>query len=314
MDGAQTSPQIGDWSGFIVNGEGQFNHNAFLDLRYEYDTHNGTLPYNTCVTGTISMAGEKGEWTFFGRDGRAVTVEVDPGSGRPNGPSRPYIGYVEISLLDQVGNVMGVATSITYGSVITIPDVPLSADATYAVKVRSPVGRGSPTGNYRVTVWDSTPDVYPIAFDTRKTGQIETPYSVDRWEFTATAGQQIRFDLIARSINEIAFDLEGPGGWLGFSDITNDSAVVTLPYSGAYALRSHGTGGQYNGCTALSFGKQRRRTCRSVKCTTVNSSAMVSQCSCAFMFRPACPCGLCSIHLQAPTVYVCTRDLAPRRR
>jgi len=46
------------------------------------------------------------------------------------------------------------------------------------------------------------------------------------------------------------FDL--PGGQLtGFSDITGDSDLVSLPSTGTYTLTAHGTGGQYSGSYAF---------------------------------------------------------------
>ena len=78
-------------------------------------------------------------------------------------------------------------------------------------------------------------------------GTIENPYSVDRWDFSATANTQVRFDLINRSSTSIVFDFTGPEGWEAFVSLSSDSGLITLPNSGAYVLTAHGTGDQPGG-------------------------------------------------------------------
>src|SRR5262249_51954280 len=39
------------------------------------------------------------------------------------------------------------------------------------------------------------------------------------------------------------FSLMGPAGFAGFTDLTDDSGLVTLTASGTYTLTAHGTGG-----------------------------------------------------------------------
>jgi len=70
--------------------------------------------------------------------------------------------------------------------------------------------------------------LHPITLNQQYLGHIDTPYSVDRWTFSAVAGQQIRFDLVNASSSGIVFDLTGPSGWTGFSGISGDSDLITL--------------------------------------------------------------------------------------
>ena len=74
-------------------------------------------------------------------------------------------------------------------------------------------------------------------------GILQTPYSVDQWTFTAAAGVVIRLDSISTSVPGVAFDLQGPGGWIGFSGLTSQSSLITLPTNGTYSLVVRGTGG-----------------------------------------------------------------------
>src|SRR5262249_42050455 len=75
------------------------------------------------------------------------------------------------------------------------------------------------------------------------TGNIETPFSVDRWTFVGVAGQQVQFDLVNSSSPAVRFSLSGPTGFAGFTDIPGDSSLVNLTASGTYSLTARGTGG-----------------------------------------------------------------------
>ncbi|MEI7902427.1 MAG: DUF6531 domain-containing protein, partial [bacterium] len=203
----------------------------------------GPVGLATPTPSGITLPGQLDEWTFFGRSGRSMTVVVNPGgSGSPT-PSAPYLDWAQVQLFDPAANALAMATNASAGEVVALTNVVLSADGTYRVLVRAPPGHSASTGNYVVTVWDVTPDVSSLVLNQQVSGRIENPYSVDRWEFSAVAGQQVRFDLVNASGPGIAFDLAGPSAWTGFADITGDSALVTLPFSGGYTLTAHGTGG-----------------------------------------------------------------------
>ena len=60
------------------------------------------------------------------------------------------------------------------------------------------------------------------------TGNIETPFSVDRWTFVGVAGQQVQFDLVNSTSTSLRFSLTGPAGFTGFTDLPGDSGLVTL--------------------------------------------------------------------------------------
>jgi hypothetical protein len=213
----------------------------------------GPIILATATPGSISVPGELDEWTFFGRAGRSVTVVVNPGSGGSPAPLAPYLGYAQVQLLDAADNVMATSAGSSNGEIVSLSGVALPADGTYRVQIRASEDHSANTGNYLVTLWDVTADVNPLVLNQQRTGSIETPYSVDRWTFSAVAGQQVQFDLVNMSGTGIVFDLTGPGGWTGFSDIAGDSDLITLPALGNYALTAHGTGGQYGGTYAFSL-------------------------------------------------------------
>ncbi|MCY2990994.1 MAG: malectin domain-containing carbohydrate-binding protein [Planctomycetota bacterium] len=206
----------------------------------------GPITLGSATPGTIGVAGELDEWTFFGRAGRSVTVVVNPGGGGSPAPLPPYLGFAQLQLLDAADQVLATAEGNGDGQIVTLDDVVLPADGTYRLQIRASAAQSASTGNYLATVWEVTPHVAPITFNQPVTGRIETPYSVDHWTFSALAGQQIRFDLLNTSGAGIVFDLAGPNGWSGFSDLSGSSPLINLPSSGAYVLTAHGTGGGYD--------------------------------------------------------------------
>ena len=84
-----------------------------------------------------------------------------------------------------------------------------------------------------------------LVLNQQENGQIVTPYSVDQWDFSVTAGQQVAFDLVNESSPGVAFGMTGPNGWVGFTNLVSSSGLVTLPYAGNYALTAQGTVGAY---------------------------------------------------------------------
>jgi RHS repeat-associated protein len=205
----------------------------------------GQLALNTSIPGTIDEAGQVDQWTFFGRAGRAVTVRVDPGSGAASGPIAPQLGWAAVRLLDGSGIVLAETDNDTAGSgaVVTLNRVPLPADGVYKIEVQASASHATATGNYVITVWDATPNEYALSFDQTETGRVVTPASMDHWNFSAVAGQQLQFHMVNASTG-IYFELTGPGGFVGFSGLHDDSPPITLPSSGSYVVTAYGVGGQ----------------------------------------------------------------------
>jgi len=211
----------------------------------------GPIVMATPTPGSIGVAGELDEWTFFGLGGRFVTIVVNPGSSGSPAPLPPYLNWVQVELLNSEGKALGSASGTSSGQIVSLNGIQLPSDGMYKVQVRAAAGHLASTGNYMVTIWDTTADVSSLVLNKQVVGTIENPYSVDRWEFSATANTQVRFDLVNRSNSSIVFDFTGPGGWKGFTNLAADSDLITLPASGAYAVTAHGTGGQAGGFYAF---------------------------------------------------------------
>jgi RHS repeat-associated protein len=205
----------------------------------------GPLALNTPTAGTIDPEGDLDEWSFFERAGRSLTVLVDPGSGAASGPVSPGLAWVQMQLLDPNGNVLDTADNTTTGSgaVVTLNGVLLPTDGTYEIQVQAPAGYTSATGNYVVTALDATPNEFPLNLDQTVTGGIASTATVDHWNFSAVAGQQVQFHLV-NAAPGILFRLTGPGGCIGFDGLHGDSPLVNLPSSGSYVLTAYGSGGQ----------------------------------------------------------------------
>jgi len=211
----------------------------------------GPIAVGRPTPGSISVAGELDEWTFFGLTGRFVTIAVNPGSSGSPAPLPPYLNWVQVQLLNSEGKVLGSASGTSSGQIVSLNGLQLPSDGTYKIQVRAPAGHLTSIGNYMITIWDTTADVSALVLNQQVLGMIENPYSVDRWEFSVTANTQVRFDLVNRSNSSIVFDFTGPGGWKGFTNLATDSDLITLPASGMYAVTAHGTGVQPGGFYAF---------------------------------------------------------------
>ncbi len=203
----------------------------------------GPIALSTPTSGAIGTPGELDEWTFFGRAGQSYTILVDTGSG--NVPSA-RLNFADVRLLDPAGEIVANGGNDLAGQSVVLTDALLSADGTYRIQVHAPTSHPGSSGNYLVTVWEVTPDVAPLVLNDTAYGRIETPYGVDRWTFSAVAGQQVRLDFLNASAPGVVFTLRGPGGVVLFSDLSASSWLLNLPAEGGYTLTAHGTGGAYD--------------------------------------------------------------------
>jgi RHS repeat-associated protein len=211
----------------------------------------GALTLGTGFGGSLTNAGSLAAWTFFGRAGESVKVVVSTGGADVLAPP---LNYAFVQLFDPLTNTLAQASNTIAAQQVVLPAVTLPADGTYTVLVRAPGNHSTSTGNYLLTVWDATINNRTLVLNQPANGRLATPYTLDQWSFTATAGQQVQFQLLNVSAPGIGFDLIGPGGWIGFSNLIASSGLVTLPASGNYLLTAHNTGGAYG--MSYAFGLQ----------------------------------------------------------
>jgi len=196
----------------------------------------GALSLATPTPGSISSVGELDEWTFFGRRGRMVAIQVNPGAGAWPSPLPPQLQWASVQLLDSGNNVLAVATNTVSGSTLTLTSITLPADGTYRIQIKASPSNSNATGNYVVTAWDATPNIRTLNLGQQSSGSLSNQYGLDQWNFSAVAGQQVQLHLVSFSSPNLAFRLTGPGNYVAFTDLTGDSSLISLPSSGGYTL------------------------------------------------------------------------------
>jgi RHS repeat-associated protein len=185
----------------------------------------GNIELNRFISGSIAVAGEVDEWTFFGRAGQTVQLGLTARDSGSSPPLSPRLEYGQIHLLDSDGNVLAPgATPFT-----------LAADGVYRVRVQAAEEHETATGNYYFAVWDVTTDVAPLVFGRQQFGTIESPFSEDLWTFSATENSQLYLDINETPGLSLGFTLNGPDGWVGLQDAETDSYLI-LPTTGEYVL------------------------------------------------------------------------------
>ena len=101
-------------------------------------------------------------------------------------------------------------------------------------------GRGSfaiNSGSNAVTATDFAPSTEAarlLKLNQQMVGYLETPSN--RWSFTGSAGQQVRLRPVNATAPGVAYTLVGPGGFKGFTYLSEQSGLVSLPQTGTYTL------------------------------------------------------------------------------
>ena len=210
--------------------------------------NSGPIGFGQTTLGNLATAGELDQWTFFARAGQAYTILVDPGSDIG---TAPYLGNVTVRVTDTNGTVFASTTNSNSGTPALLAGVGTPHDGSYNVQVQAASSAPASTGYYNVTIWQSTPNIRPLPMEQIVNGSIQTPYGLDQWTFAATANTEINFHLINTSGTGVAFDLTGPIGPLGFTNLVADSGFVVLPSSGTYTITAHSLNGQYGSAYAF---------------------------------------------------------------
>jgi RHS repeat-associated protein len=204
-------------------------------------TGGGALVVNVTSPSTLAQ-GATDNWTFFGRAGQTVTIVANTGAVSSNVPLPPTLDHAQLTLVDPGGQVVATASNSQTGADARLSGVVLTADGTYKVEVQAPPAQAASAGNYDLTVWDATPRVSPLSFGQTQHGTIDTPYRVDQWRFTASAGEGVQFHLVAATSAAIQFALTGPSGYTVFSGASASSGLISLHATGSYVLSVSTTG------------------------------------------------------------------------
>ena len=210
--------------------------------------NSGTIGFANPTLGNIAMSGQLDQWTFFGRAGQVYTVLVDPGTGSG---VPPYLNLVEATVMNTNGVVLATGTNSSSGTPVLLSNIAITNDGNYGIQVYASPVSPNRTGHYMVTIWQTTPNVMPLPLGQVVSGSIRSPYSLDQWTFGAVSNSLVRFHLVNLSGAGVGFDLTGPNGWIGFTNLTADSSFITLPASGNYSVLAHSLNGQYGAIYAF---------------------------------------------------------------
>ncbi|MDB5388504.1 MAG: repeat protein, partial [Planctomycetaceae bacterium] len=199
----------------------------------------GALSLNAPSPGKIGSVSEVDDWTIFGRVGQTVTITLSTGPFGTNPTSLPSLNFAQLQLIDSSNHVLASVASTTSGADLQLTGITLPADGTYHIHVQAAPTHSSQTGNYVLGAFDATIRVASAELNQTSTGQIDNPFRIDRWTFSAVAGQVITFNVVNTQNSSIQFDLTGPNGFIAFSNQTADQEFLTLPTSGTYTLSVH---------------------------------------------------------------------------
>jgi RHS repeat-associated protein len=205
----------------------------------------GSLALNAPTFGSISSPGEVDDWGFYGRVGQRISLTVNPGSGGSPDPVAPVLEFAEIQLLSVSGDVLANAFNTVSGALVTLTFDSLPAAGNYTIRIKAGPAHPSNTGNYLLAGYDATVDTTPLVLNQQVIGLLENTRSVDRWTFSGSANQQVRFDFANAAFPGVRFSLTGPNGWTGFIDLAGDSDLVTLPAGGNYRVEATSNGAGY---------------------------------------------------------------------
>ena len=224
LNGLALYSQTAQIAGNVINGS------------IEQVPDSGPIDPGRTVLGGIGIPGELDEWAFLGQRGQRVAVVLNPGAGAPDPAPAPMLNWASLSVLGPEGQEVARAASSGPGALVVLTDLALATPGIYRLQVRAAPGHEAATGNYSLSLWNSTPAIASLIPGQAVVGRLGSPYGVDRWTFSAAAGQQIRLGRNVHSGSDTVFDLIGPDGWQGFTGLGADSGLITLPLFGTYTV------------------------------------------------------------------------------
>ena len=224
----------------------QYNGQGTIIGEVSMVADSGPLIRNSNNPGAISSLGEVDEWTFFGRTGEQITLTADPGSGSTFGVTTPFLQGMRVSVVAPDGGEIAARESAILGERVQFDPIPLEQVGVYTVRVEANPISPNGIGNYALFAFDSSVDVNQLTLNQPELGQLENHSNVDRWSFYAQENDQIRLDVINADFFGLQFDLTGPNGWIGFTDLEQDSPLIALPTTGEYFIEAQ-SGGQGSG-------------------------------------------------------------------
>ncbi|MDX1926135.1 MAG: putative Ig domain-containing protein [Pirellulaceae bacterium] len=181
--------------------------------------------------GGIETPGAQDQWTFTGRGGSDVYLDV-------LSLDTVFGGDVIFAIVAPDGTTISERSSTVEFRVdqgVTLP-----VDGQYRIVVKADFN-GAQLPIYAFRLWEVPPDdVRAIALRQTAAGAIEVPGAKDRWTFTATSGQNVFLDFLSITVGELQVTLAAPDGTLLYDNYsglesTLDRELVLLQ-SGTYTI------------------------------------------------------------------------------
>ena len=234
---AVQSNQTLDLNGFHVYARTAQLDGKFLNGTVTIVPFDPALSFNAPVSSNLGTVGAVDRWQFTGQAGHLATVVVDTSALVRVPPVGAWLGHADVQLLDPSGNILAAASSPSVPVAIALSNINLPVDGIYHVQVSSPLGfNDSGTGNYVISLYDSTATSSALVLNRTTSGTLHDPYAVDTYTFAADASTAVQFYVISGSSSSFVYSLTGPNGYAAFTAATTGSQLVTLPATGTYTL------------------------------------------------------------------------------
>ncbi len=207
----------------------------------------GDLILGAPVVGEISSATPAHDWTFFGREGRGVTMIANPALTPTPGAPDPVLRRVKVTLLDPTGMPVagGQGMSNADGQVVDLRGVRLPSDGMYTIRIEAAPNSAALPARYALTAYDAPLDVASLPLGQVMFGSIEAAYAVDKWTFVGRNNQQVQFTRLDSPANSaLRFTLRRPDGTVhpNLNDQFATGTAFNLTQAGLYTLEVFGQG------------------------------------------------------------------------
>ena len=189
------------------------------------------VAFGQLAAGAIETPGAQDQWTFTGRGGTDVYLDV-------LSLNTVFGGDVIFAIVAPDGSTLSEKSSTLEFRVdqgVTLP-----VDGQYRIVIKAYLD-GAQLPSYTFRLWEVPPDdVRAIALRQVAAGAIEVPGAKDRWTFNATTGQNIFLDFLDITVGELQVTLSAPDGTLLYDNYSARESSLdrefVLPQNGTYTV------------------------------------------------------------------------------
>jgi RHS repeat-associated protein len=228
-DGFQTLPVSGTYTLRVTAPNNTLGQYQFAV--YEVPNDPPTLiTLDTVYSGSIETPGSYDNYLFDVTAGQTLMLDYGPFSVTGNIAGRLYAPDGSL--------VFGSLNGVDYGPIV------FNQTGLYRLNLD---GSRDGTGTYQFQVRDVSPVIRPLQLDQTVSATITAPFMSDVWQFSASSGQRIYFDMLALS-GGLDVRLKAPDGttvYQGSNFVLSamDFGPTTLNQTGLWSLQVTGSAG-----------------------------------------------------------------------